>query len=297
MTALLALALAAAPGCPAALAAAAATPDDALADRAPALVEELEVARAGPTSALATAAADLDAAAPGTVPGRAAAFRAALERHCALAAAPQLPEASAAERAALAEVLARPELSRTHLDPWVVRRALLRLWDWIVERLGTQEAEQYASLGRALFLGAAAAAVALAWAGLRRRRRPERPPRPDEQASVPSRPRADGATATAAEEALGRGEIREAVRLSMLAALGALEHAGRVPRGRALTNDELVREVAAPTSPITSAASDLAPLARTFDRAVYGGLPVSPAEARAAVERARRVVAAAEGAA
>lgn len=315
MSVLVALALAAAPGCPEAMAAAEALADPALAARAPALARALEDAGAGPTAGLAAAAGRLADAPPGPAPESAAAFRGALASHCAFAAVPALPEASAADRAALAEVLARPELSQVRLDPGAIRRAVVRFWDWIVELLGTQEAERYASLGRALFLGAAAAALALAFAALRRRRRGS--PRGDRAGAEEP-----GATAEAvpdvaagrAEEALRRGDARGALRLALLSALGALERAGRVPRGRALTNEELVALVggAGPLRPrlrpphrdqdqdrdevrdpegvgATSAASDLAALARAFDRAVYGGLPVTIEDARDAVERARRL--------
>jgi hypothetical protein len=300
VSALLALALAAAPGCPAALATAAVLPADALAARAPALARELEDAGAGPAAGLAAAAREL-AASPGAAQeAAAAAFRGALATHCALAAAPPAPEASAVDRAALAEVLARPELSQLRLDPWAIRRALVSFWDWLVELLGTEEAERYASLGRALFLGAAAGALALAVAALRRRgRAPGAGSRPEE-APGPAAAAPD-ASAERAEEALRRGETRDAVRLALLAALGALERAGRVPRGRSLTNAEVVRAAARSTRTAASppgpppAGGDLALLARTFDRAVYGGFPVTPEEARGAVERARRVVAAAGG--
>jgi len=283
VSALLALVLAAAPGCPAALAAGAAPADD-LASRAPALVEALDQAGAGgPTAALAASARAAAAAAPAARDAAVAAFRGALARHCALASLPAVPEASAADRAALAEVLARPELAQARSDPYALRRALLRLWDWIVELLGTEEAERYASLGRALFLGVAAAALVLVLAGLRRRSR-ERGTAAREAAG-PARavPEADESAARA-EEALRNGDGRGAVRYALLAALGALERTGAVPRGRALTNEEVVA-LRSP-SPMTS---DLAALAGAFDRAIYGGLPVAPEEARTAVERARRI--------
>jgi hypothetical protein len=291
---LLALLLAAAPGCPEALAAAAGTSDEALADRGPALARALQAAGAGPTDALAAAAAAISGAAgPRERQAAASAFRGALERHCTLAAVPPGAEASPADRAALAEVLARPELarSRARLDPWALRRALVRFWDWLVEKLATAEAERWASLGRALFLGAAAAALVLLLATIRRR---WRAPRGDAAAPDVAGPGAAApeASAALAEEALRRGETREAVRLALLAALAALEQAGRVPRGRALTNDEIVRLAGPPTATaVANPDSDLALLARAFDRAVYGGLPVAPTDARMAVERARRVAA------
>jgi hypothetical protein len=297
-----ALALAAAPGCPEALAAARLTDDEAIVARAPALVRELEEAGAGPTAARAAAAAAAGTAGEGR--SRAAAanlFRGALVRHCALAAAPAGPEATAADRAALAEILARPELSQARLDPWAIRRALVRMWDWLVELLGTQEAERYASLGRALFLGAAAAALGLTLAAHRRRTGAARERGARARGAAPRAPGVD-ASAERAEEALRRGEAREAVRFALLAALGALERAGRIPRGRALTNEEVVRiaagrPTATATATATPTATDLALLARSFDRAVYGGLPVGVDEARTAVEQARRIAAFAGGAA
>jgi hypothetical protein len=295
VTALLALALAAAQGCPEALARAAATPDDALAARAPALVEELEEAGAGgPTAALAAAARAL--AATGTDPAHdlpAASFRGALARHCALAAAPALPPASTAERETLAAILARPELSRSRSDPYALRRALERLWEWLVALLGTSEAERYASLGRALFLGVAVGALVLAGSALRRRRREGRGADPER--GEPAAPGvAPDESAARAEEALRRGDGRGAVRFALLAALGALERAGRVPRGRALTNGELL-EALAPT-PTATLSSELALVVRAFDRAVYGGQPVGDGEARSAVEASRRIAVATGGA-
>jgi hypothetical protein len=294
VSALLALVLAAAPGCPAALAAAD-VPTDDLASRAPALVEALDQAGAGgPTAALAASARAAAAAAPAARDAAVAALRGALARHCALASLPAVPAASAADRAALSEVLARPELAQARSDPYALRRALLRLWDRIVELLGTEEAERYASLGRALFLVVAAAALVLVLAGLRRRSR-ERGTRAREAAHLARAvPEADESAARA-EEALGGGDGRGAVRYALLAALGALERAGAVPRGRALTNEEVVAMATSTSTsegapPATAAiASDLGALAGTFDRAVYGGLPVAPEEARAAVERARRI--------
>lgn len=294
MSLLLALALAVAPGCPEALAAARAATDGDLAERADALVSALADAGAGPTGGVAGAAAALAAAEEGAArTAAAAAFRGALTRHCDLAAAPPAAEATAADRAVLAEILARPELSQARLDPWAIRRALLRFWDWITELLGTQEAERYASLGRALFLGAAAAAAALALGAVRRRRRAAGPRAPGPGAPPRSGLEQDR-SAQRAEEALRRGEAREAVRHALLSALAALERAGRIPRGRAFTNEELVRALTPAASIPTSA--DLALLARAFDRAVYGGRTVELGEARLAVERARRVAAAAGGA-
>jgi hypothetical protein len=288
VTALLwALALSAAPGCPEALARAAALPPPELAQAAGDIVSALGAAGAGPTGALARAARAAEEAGGTEREGAAAeAFRAALERHCALAASAAAPLATPGDRAALAEVLARPELARTRTDLWAIARALDRLWDWIVDLLGTTEAERYASVGRALFLGAAAGAAVLALSALRRRaaRARREGDGPEARGAAGAEP-AD-ASAARAEEALARREWREAVRLALLAALGALEQAGRIPRGRALTNGEVVASFPS---------DDLSALARAFDRAIYGALPVAPEEARAALERAHRIAAGAGG--
>lgn len=293
MSALVALLLAAAPGCPAALATAAATPDGALAARAPALIAELEGAGGGPTGAVAAAARALGGG--DSAPQAAAAFRRALTRHCALATAPREPEASAADRATLAEILARPELSQVRLDPSAVRRAIARVWDWLVGLLGTAEAERYASLGRALFLGAAAAAIGLALTGIRRRRRAAREAIDGAPARAERGDAGPDAAAARADEALRRGDAREAVRLALLAALGALERAGSVPRGRALTNEEVVKLLTPDGGASTPTSTDLALLVLTFDRGIYGGLVVALDDARAALQRSRRIVEAAGG--
>jgi hypothetical protein len=295
VTALLALALAAAPGCPPALAEAEALAAAELGRRAPAIVERLARAGAGgPVAALERLAQDADPEP----------FRAGLARHCALAAAAAAPRATDAERAELAAILARLERSRP--DPGALRRALLAARAWLLELLGTAEAERYASLGRALFLAVAAGAAALGWIALRRRRglpAHAEPPAPAE-ATGPALP--DGSAARA-EDALRRGDGRAAIRHAFLAALGALEREGRVPRGRALTNAELVaaltarsahpeRRVAAGDARSNAGApeppplaADFAALAAAFDRAIYAALPVGIDEARAAVARARRV--------
>jgi hypothetical protein len=293
IAALLGLFLAAAPGCPAALAEAAALPPDDLAAEARPLVRWLESAGgAGPFDALHRAAAALEHAPDPSDRERAsAAFRSAVARHCALAGAAAIPGATARDRAELAAVLARPELAPAR-DPFALRRLLRRLWERIVELLGTSEAERYASAGRAVFLAAAAAAAVLALAALRRRRVESSTARP--AAFLALARRGPDASAASAEEALRRGDAREAVRQAFLAALAALERAGRVPPGRALTNGEIVAMIATSTSTPTMA-EDVATLARAFDRAVYGGLPVAADAAAAAVRRARSIAAGAGG--
>jgi len=125
---------------------------------------------------------------------------------------------------------------------------------------------------------------------VRRRRRGERAA-PAAVAAVRAAPGPDIALLRA-EDALGRGEHAGAVREAMLAALGALERAGRIPRGRALTNAELVRAVGARDGAL---AALLAAVARPFDGAIYGGRTPGGAEAREAVDGARRLDAAVRG--
>lgn len=292
MTALLALALAAAPGCPAALAEAAPLPPPELAARAPGIVERLELAGAGgPVAALRALAGA--AASPGP-DGAAAArrFRAALSRHCALAALPQGPDGEA-ERARLAEILSRPEFRRAEADPHAIRRAILGLWARIFETLGTTEAERYASVVRAVFLAAAAAAALLLALSLRRRRA-GRVAREEEALPLRALEQAP-AGAERAEEALSRGDAREAVRQAFLAVLGSLERAGRIPRGRALTNGEVVGSLAAgPGGGSPALPGEVARLAALFDRTIYGLRPVGLDEAREAVAGALRVASAGE---
>jgi hypothetical protein len=346
--ALLALALASAPGCPAALAEVAELEPATLAARATAVVERLDASDAGgPVEAIARAAQEAERAArtPEGPARAAAAFAAALSRHCALAALPRSPDPSAADRERLGEILARPELSRSRGDPWAVRRALLALWARLLDALGSAEAERYASFGRALFLGVAVAAVVLAAAALRRRVGDGLRPAARPGDGVHGGAAVDDGSAARAEEALLRGDGREAVRWAFLGALGAMERAGWVPGGRALTNAEVVAiaGTAIPTqagpfalsgappegpfalsgappegpfalsgappeaarsrrarsrrapSPTSLLASDLAALARAFDRAIYGGLPVAADDATHAVACASRVRAAAGG--
>jgi hypothetical protein len=326
VTPLLALALAAAPGCGTALADAGRLSPEALAARAPALVERLAADGAGgPTTALERAASSLAAASPASPPvdAQALTFRAALARHCALANAPPVAGATAGDRAELAAILARPELTRPRGDPYALRRALLAIRDWVLDLLGTSEAERYASLGRALFLAGAAVAGLLAVAALRRRARRAAPASAQTGEGRDSAALTLGGDAARAEEALRRGDAREALRYAFLAALETLERSGGMPGGRALTNGEIVASLGAtstagsgaavhpersadaeaparsrraststmPTPIPLSTRDDLVALAAAFDRAVYGGVPVGAEDARAAVERARRVAA------
>ena len=303
MTALLVpLLLVAAPGCPGALAHAAAERDPiSLARSAPSIVSALELGGAGgPTGAVRRAAIDAALAAedgPGAAARAGAAFRGTLESHCALAAAPRLPGASAADRAALEAVLARPEFRRARFDPTALRRALLGAWAALLDLLGSTEAERFAGLGRLVFLAAAAAAALVGVAGLRRRSRRGEAARSPEPAAR-DHPAPD-ASAARAEAALARDDRPGAVRHAFLAAVAALEAAGRLPPGRALTNAEMVRWLAAPGpgAPAGALAGELSLLAGIFDRTVYGVRPVAREEAVSSLASARRIGDLARGAA
>jgi len=281
-------ALGAAPGCPGALAAAAATADADLARAAEPLLARLEAEGAGgPTGALAEEAEVLRRGG-GPAPDAAQRFRAALAAHCTLAARPPLAAATAVERARLAGILGEPVYRRARLDPGALRRWVLGLWGRLVEALGTSEAERYAELGRTLFLAAAAgAAVALGWAARRRRARDGAAPRGADLA--PALPRGPAQTELGpAEAAAARGDGPEAVRLALRAALCALHRDGAAPPADTLTNAELVGQARLAGSP-RGAAGDLRALVAAFDRAVYGRRPVTATEARTALEAARRL--------
>jgi hypothetical protein len=301
MTALLvAVALSAAPGCPAALARARALSDADLAGDAIAMVDALEAQGAGgPAEALREAAraatsgaversggrgearppVPLDAAPVRGVAG--ARFRAALLRHCALASQPALPAPTPAHRARASEILDRPEFRAARGDPEALRRRLLDLWQRVLALLETGEAQRYAAFSRAVFLAAAAVAALLGSLALRRRRTRRsgaHAPPPDAAAPPPD------ARLDRAEDAAARGEAARAVRLALLAALAALERQGALPPGRALTNRELVDRLRG-TEPARIDA--LRTLSRLFDRTVYGRLPAGGAEAAAALQAAR----------
>jgi hypothetical protein len=188
-----------------------------------------------------------------------------------------LERATEADRAALAEVLSRPEFRDRSADASALRRLLDGLWDRLLEALGTAEAERYAAVGRAVFLAAVAAAALLTWRAVRRRRALAAAgatgPAP---ATARLRPAPPGPEAAAA--ALARGDLAAAVRLaygSAAAALGA-----RTGAGEALTGPEL-----------SARAGDegFLALARLHDRTVFGRRPVGAPEARQAVEVARRL--------
>jgi len=282
----LSLLLAAAPGCPAALARARVLTDPDLCQEAVALVRALEGEGAGgPVFALLEEALLAESAQGAARSGAGLRFRAALGLHCALAARPPLPAAGPADRARAERILDGPAYRRARADPRVLRLRLLSLWRRLLDLLETGEAERYAFFSRAVFLGAAAAAALFGLIALRRRRpAPSPPPTPSPGQRSPS---PDPSLAPALSAA-GRGDAASAVRLSLLAALSALERAGEVPSGRTLTNGELVERLRG-ADPYRRDA--LHALSRLFDRTVYGERPAGPAEAEAALAAARVVLA------
>ncbi len=273
------------PGCEQA-ALAAGWPPDRLAAEAPALAAD--AARAAPAVALQGLAAALAEAAP---PGRevdAARFAAALAHHCRLAGLPPAArQLSPVERAALDRLLAEPRFTRARPLPDRLLEWLGRLWDRLADLLGTEEAEQVASRGRSAFFALAAlVAGALAVASLRRRRLVRQVAR---VALAPAPPAAAAPAAPDAEAYLAAGRAGEAVRAALLGALAALEQAGRLPAGRALTNREAAERLLR-SAPAAASAFEL--LAGAFDRTVYGRVEPSSTEAAACLAAARRLRAA-----
>jgi hypothetical protein len=277
---LLSAALAAAPpGCTAARAEAGALDDAALAGRAPALARALRDAAPDEPAAALLAEAVRAAEEPGPASG--ARFRAALARQCELAAEPRLPAAGGAERLRAKEILDRPAFRRARGDARIVRLWLLRLWERLLGLFETREAQRYARFSQIVFLAAVACAIAAgAWALLRRRPGAARPMATSAAALAP----APDARLGAAAEAAARGEAALAVRLSMLAALGALERDAALPAGRSLTGTELVAHVRVVRPDGAEAARTLCAI---FDRTIYGGRPAGAAEAEAALAAAR----------
>jgi hypothetical protein len=310
VTALFLLALAAAPGCPRALAEALREEPPGLAVRARALVEALEREGAGPAPALAAEAralADVEGR-PEELPGAAERFRAQLRAHCALAGTAAPRGAGPSDRARLAEILARPEFGRARADTGVLARWIASLWRRLVDLLSSVEAGRWAAGGRSAFFAALALALGGTLLWLRRRvdgrhAPASRPPTGPAARPLPAPDEGDAA----AEEALRRGEAAEALRQAFLGLLAALERAGQIPLGRSLTNREIAARLATSTSTTTTTANPnptaaptqlalgFADLAARFDRAVYGRAAVAAGEARACLDRSRALRALAEG--
>jgi hypothetical protein len=201
----------------------------------------------------------------------------------ALAARPRLPLPTPEERRVLDEIYARPELARARADAGGLRRLLAELWAAILERLGSTEAERWASLGRTVYIAAALAALVAALAALGRRRARARGRAAAEPIVAEPLPAPDR-SAAAAEASLAAGDWAGAVRHGFLSALAALEEAGRLPRARDLTNGELARRLgeAAPRA-------DFEALGLRLDAALYGDRRPGEPDAREALERSARL--------
>lgn len=311
MTALLLAALAAA--CPAAPAPEAGPAE--LAAQARAAVAALE--RGGPTDALGAEAAALAGAAQdpnvprGKVRALAVRFAVRLERHCRLQAMRATGGATPDDRARLERILERPEFRSPRPAAFALGRWLARIWEDILELLGTAEAGRYAAGGRNVFFALLAAGIVVALHLVLRRRATRRRPRaPGRSAPATHRLPDPGESDSRAVAALQGGDATEAVRLAFLGLLGSLERSGRIPGGRALTNRELADWLAATsiagassTSTTTPAATSTPPsrptsgslalafsdLARTFDRVIYGMAPLELSDAGRYLERSRAV--------
>jgi len=197
--------------------------------------------------------------------------------------------ATEADRAALAEVLARPELRDRLADGLALRRLLAGWWDRFLALLENPEAERYASLGRAVFLVAAAAALALLWRAANRRagrrRAAARAARGAATAAGGELPEGlDGAaragaeaSVAAAERELAAGRLEGAVRTAYAAAAGGLARRLDLRVAPALTGPELAAR---------GGGAPFDELWRLHDRTVFGRRAPAVEEARRAVDLA-----------
>lgn len=193
--------------------------------------------------------------------------------------------ASEADRAALAEVLAGPDFQAQRWRGEELRRWLAHAWERLTELLGTAEAEQWAGLGRVVFLASVAVAALLLWRAARQRRvrgGPAAGTGPTPALVALAEPRVVVADA---ERALAAGELSGAVRLAFLAAVAAARR--RLPLGRidALTGSELAGRLAD---------DGFTRLVRLHERTVFGRRPVTTAEAVAALAVATGLAAGSE---
>jgi hypothetical protein len=193
------------------------------------------------------------------------------------------PLASELDRAALAEVLASPEFQAQHWRGDALRAWLAESWRRLTELLGTSEAERWAGLGRAVFLGAVLAALLLLWRAVRQRQpgavraAPRLAPGPVTPRRLPAASIAD------AEQALAAGAAGEAVRLAFQAAVGALaRRLGTAAAADTLTGAELAGRLED---------RGFSRLAWLHERTVFGRRPATVEEAEAALAVAIRLVA------
>jgi hypothetical protein len=192
------------------------------------------------------------------------------------------PIASAADRAALAEVLAGPDFQAQRGWGEALRRWLAQAWERLTELLGTAEAEQVAGLGRFVFLAAVAVAALLLWRAARQRRTggATAAPRPPGAATPPG---TSWAVVADGERALAGGDPAAAVRLAFLASVGALRRRLRGREADSLTGSELAGRLAD---------DGFTRLVRLHERTVFGRRPVTEAEAAGALAVAAALAAA-----
>lgn len=190
--------------------------------------------------------------------------------------------ASQADREALARVLAQPEFQAQRWRGDALRQWLAGWWERLTELLGTEEAERWAGLGRAVFLSAVVVALLLLWRAARHRRGSARAAaRRREPEGAASAAVAAGSVAVAdAERALAAGDPPEAVRLAFLAAIAAIRRQLPSAAAAVLTGSELAGRVAD---------EGFGRLARLHERTVYGRRPVTTQEAEAALAEATRM--------
>lgn len=220
----------------------------------------------------------LAAGAPQALAPRARASLAAgrLELACRFQAEPR--GAALADRAALEEILRRPEFARAKEGSGdLVERLVRRLLAWLKSLLRTRGAESYAEWTRVLVLAAALAVALLGALRLARWRRGRAPPRAGAPAEAPrelSSPEGLLLRARSLCSRDGRAAIREALR-ALLASLGR-RHLART--GTSSTNRELAAEAAQRGAP-PALAEQLARALRWYDLAFYSLEPVAAQDA------------------
>jgi hypothetical protein len=190
-------------------------------------------------------------------------------------------QATEADRAALAEVLAGVDFQAARWRGEELRRWLADAWERLTAALGTAEAEQWAGLGRLVFFAAVVVAGLLFWRASRRRRRTARVTGAGPDRPAP-RPEVAGAVVADGELALAAGDLPGAVRLALLAAIGAARRRLGGGAAEALTGGELAGRLA--DDAFTG-------LVRLHERTAYGLRPVSSAEAAGALAVAARLAA------
>ncbi len=191
-----------------------------------------------------------------------------------------------ADRAALAEVLAGADFQAARWRGEELRRWLADAWERLTAALGTAEAEQWAGLGRLVFFAAVLVAGLLLWRASRRRRRIV-PVTGVGPARAAPQPEAAGAVVADGERALAAGDLPGAVRLALLAAIGAARRRLGGGAAEALTGGELAGRMA--DGAFTG-------LVRLHERTIYGLRPLTAAEAASALAVAARLASGARAA-